>query len=299
MTMTQTQTPPVPEPQPDLPGKEASPSLRERLNSIGSGGFRSKAADNGSLVDAGYPNINLVSPSIIEAQGARRLRRKFVYGLLLLFVLIAAGWFIANQMNSGRASDLTAASSTLNAKSHELGKLKSITSIGTTVNSNQKDIAKQLQTEAYTSRVIYQFLHTIPKGVSLDSYTMQMLTLTDLTAQPGAGSVNPNNPCSSAPNPFESHRMIGCIRFQGTAATYDLALRLNNYIKGTYLAQTYIGDVTAAQGGWTFTGSTAIRPDALSGRYNDGEALKQGLINGTIPAPATSASPTPATGTGG
>jgi hypothetical protein len=299
MTMTQTQTPPVPEPQPELPGKEASPSLRERLNSIGSGGFRSKAADNGSLVDEGYPNINLVSPSIIEAQGARRLRRKFVYALLLLFVVIAGGWFVANQMNSGRASDLTAASSTLNAKSHELGKLKSITSIGATVTSNQKDIANQLQTEAYTSRVVYQFLHTIPSGASIDSYTMQMLTLTDLTAQPGAGGVNANNPCSSAPNPFESHRMIGCIRFQGTAKSYDQALRMNNYIEGTYLAQTYIGDITAAQTGWTFTGSVAIRPHALSGRYDQGQELKKGLIDGTIPAPPPSASPTPAAGSAG
>jgi hypothetical protein len=202
-------------------------------------------------------------------------------------------------MNSGAASDVNAASSTLNAKSHELGKLKSITGIGATVTSNQNDIANQLQTEAYTSRVVRQFLQSIPAGARLDSYTMQMLTLTDLTAQPGSGSVDPNNPCGSAPNPFENHRMIGCIRFQGTAASYDLALRLNNYIKGTYLAQTYIGDVTAAEAGWTFTGSVAIQPSALSGRYNDGEKLKKGLLDGTIPAPVQSATPTPAAGSAG
>jgi hypothetical protein len=293
--MTQTTTPAVPEPQPDLPGKESTPSLRERLNGIGSGGFRSKTTEGGSLVDQTYPNINLVSPAIIEAQEARRLRRKFGYGLLLVLLLVGGGWFFAHDLNSGAADQVNQAGQKLLLKSHELGKLKSITGIGTTVTSNQKDIANQLQTEAYTSRVITQFLGTIPVGVQLGSYSMQMLNLTDLTAQPGAGTVDPANPCGSAPNPFESHRMIGCIRFQGTAVSYDLALRLNNFIKGSYLAQAYVGGVVASPTGWTFSGTVAIQPTALSGRYTDGEKLKQGLIDGSIPAPTPSASPSPTT----
>lgn len=293
VTQLPAQTPPPPEP--ELPGEAASQSWREKLNSIGSGRLRGGAGEGGSLVSNGYPVINLVSPAIIEAQEARRLRRRFMWAGLAVIVVVVAGWLLINQMNSGASSDAQLASAQLTAKSHELGQLRAITGINDVLDKNQKDISTQLQTEAYSSRVISQFLHDIPAGVQLNNYTMQMLTLSDIKAQPGAGSVDARNPCGSAANPFADQRMIGCIRFQGQAITYDLALRLNKYINGTYLAQAYVGDVTATAQGWTFNGSVAVTPEALSGRYVDGEKLKQGLIDGTIPgAPAATNSANPA-----
>jgi len=298
VTQLPAQTPPPAEP--ELPGKESGQSWREKLNSIGTSSKLRGGGEGGTLVTEGYPSINLVSPAIIEQQEARRLVRRFVYIGLVMLLLVAGGWFLINQLNSGASADLANASSQLTTKSHTLGKLKSITGINAVLSQNESDISKQLQTEAYTSRVMKQFLDSFPKGTSVSNYSLQMLSLADLKAPAGAGTVNANDPCGSDPNPFQEKRMIGCIRFQGNSISYDLALRLNSLIKGQYLAQVYVGGITRdpQTGTWQFNGSTAITPDALSARYNDGDTLKKGLLDGTIPgqAPDASASPTPAAG---
>jgi len=298
--MVTTQTPPAatPEPAPALPGEASSSSLRGRLNDVAAGRWRGSSQEGGSLVDQGYPTINLVSPHIIEAQAARKIMRRFGLALLVVLVIVAFGWWMARAQLSGAESDQTAAQAQFAQTQHALGGLTSITAIGANVDSNQQQIANQLQTEAYTSRVVKQFLGSIPHGVVINNYSLQMLALADLTAPVGGSQVNPANPCGSAPNPFEQSRKIGCIHFQGQALTYDQATHLVNYLTGTYLSQAYVGGVQHAQGGWTFSGSVAILPAALSGRYNQGAELRKSLINGTPPVQPSAAPSASANGQG-
>ncbi len=286
MATTQTPTPTPPEPEAVLPGEQTSSSWRSKLNDLGSGRLRNSAKEGGSLVDEGYPTINLVSPKLVEEQAARRLTRRFGFGLILIVVLIAFGWWIATLQISGLNATQTEAQKNLQQATVALGGLKSVTDIGANVTANQSQISKQLQSEALTSKVVRQFLASIPRGVSIDGYSMQMLSLQDIMSKPGTGGVDPTNPCASAPDPFNKQLMIGCLHFSGSAATYDLASRLVNYIHGSYLTDAYVGGISGGKTGWSFSGTVGVLPAALSGRYQDGAALRNALMKGVLPTPA-------------
>ena len=298
MAVMTSPTPNPPTPEAPLPGKESGAGLRGRLNDLSSGAWRTKAQDGGSLVALDYPNINLVSPRILDELAARQLVRKFALALVGVLVLLAAAWGWGYLQTAGTQSELSAVQAQVANTQSSIGHMAPVNKLGKDVTTDQNAIGKQLQAEAYTSRVIKQFLSTIPRGVTISTYSLSMLSVTDLMAPAGTGTVNASDPCGSSPNPFQTSAKIGCIRFQGSAATYDLASHLVNHIAGTYLSEAYVGGVQGTTTGWTFSGSVAIEPTALSARYKDGTTLKQGLINGTIPAPTATAAPTPATNGG-
>ena len=225
--------------------------------------------DRHSLV----PAVNLLSPWVFEAIAIRRLRKRFTVAAAVLVLATGAGWGI-QYLRTGHAEQvLTIEQTETERLTAETEKLAPVRTYVATVGQQKVLVQNAMATEVRLSRVLTGLLDATPSGAHVETTGITLLPPAPVGGAQAA-AVPQISPCPG-PDPFNTRVVVGCITLSGTAdsrATVGaFVVRLGS---DALFVEPFISTTTTAEGNdVVFTGSVGLSKKALSGRYDDIEAL--------------------------
>lgn len=233
------------------------------------------------------PTVNLLSSWSFDALAARRLRRRFATGAVLLSLLLVGGW-AAQDIRADHAEKVLlleeAERAALTAQTAELAPVKTFVAA---VAKREQTVTETMRTEVRFSRVLAELAMSTPADAELTSISV---TLTPPSAAPGgeadaAGTDPGTDPATGTagatasvcpgPDPFGTRPVVGCLTLSGTAASRDAIGQLVVDLgRSSIFVEPFISTTTTAEGPQVaFTGTVGLAPSAFSARYDDLDTL--------------------------
>lgn len=233
------------------------------------------------------PTVNLLSPWSFEALAARRLRRRFVAGAVLLVMLMSAGW-AAQHLRAVHADRILAIEeaerAALTSQTVELAPVRAFVMA---VEKRKQTVTEAMRTEVRFSRVLAELSMATPADAELTNTAVTLTTppaapvgqapgsddgATGTTPAPVAGSTASACP---GPDPFGTRPVVGCLTLSGTAASRDAVGQLVVELgRSRIFVEPFISTTTTAEGTRvTFSGTVGVSPRAFTGRYEQLDAL--------------------------
>jgi hypothetical protein len=236
-----------------------------------------KRRGGGSHPRPGLPKVNLLSQSEFDRMAARRLRKRFVAGGVVLLILVGAGWFVQHTRVQDAQKLVVVEQAETNRLSSEAQTLTAIKVFVTGVDSQKQTVATTMAREIYFSEVLEGIRAASPSGTSLQAITV---TLAPDAAGPGAPAAAGAAPATGAPgtagasvcpgpDPFQTETIIGCVTLSGTAVSRaevgELVTRLGGMglFVEPFVSTTTTGDSASV----TFSGSVGLSEKVYSHRY--------------------------------
>lgn len=231
------------------------------------------------------PSVNLLSPWALDALAARRLRRRFGAGALVLLLALLAIWG-AQHIRVVRAQQVLAVEQAETARlTRDTTALAPVRTFITSVDQRKQLVADTMAEEIYFSRVLDALADATPAGADVESVSItlapaQATPSTPAPAEDGAGDgagAERSTPAAPAvespcpgPDPFNTRRVVGCIQLTGTAdsrasvGSFVIALGADDQFVEPFISTTTTADEQAV----TFTGSVGLSEKVYSGRYS-------------------------------
>lgn len=233
----------------------------------------------GPIYVPGLPTVNLVPPKYAAAVEQRQRMVQLGFG-----VIVALGALVL--LFLGQSTQIALANSHLSDKKAALTKvlgqeadptLVAASNYYTSVGTMEKTATGSMQSEVLYSVLLTDFQKDTPAGISYTSLSVA----TGGAATTGSAVVSAPTTCSS-PDPFHTSATIGCITFSASAPNRAAVSALikalgadSKNFADPFVASANSG--TASNGsGVTFSGTVAITPAMLSGRYNNSTYLTGG-----------------------
>jgi hypothetical protein len=219
------------------------------------------------------PSVNLLSPWALDALAARRLRRRFGAGALVLAI-----WG-AQHIRVVRAQQVLAVEQAETARlTRDTTALAPVRTFITSVDQRKQLVADTMAEEIYFSRVLDALADATPTGADVESVSVSLAPAQATPTAPapaedgaeadaeGSTPAAPavESPCPG-PDPFNTRRVVGCIQLTGTAdsrasvGSFVIALGAEPFISTTTTADEQVV---------TFTGSVGLSEKVYSGRYS-------------------------------
>ena len=210
------------------------------------------------------PTVNLLSESEFLRMAARRLRRRFVAGGVVLVLLVGAGWGVQHVR-------VTDARKLVAVEEAETSRLTAQTQVLAPIRAFVNGVAVQEQTvqtamanEVYLSEVFDGVRDATPPGAQLATVAVTV------TPPPGAESAAAAGVSACpGPDPFNTKTVVGCVTLSGTAASRaevgDMVIELGRSVLFVepFISTTTTGDSEKV----TFSGSVGLSERVYSERY--------------------------------
>lgn len=219
----------------------------------------------------GLPVVNLLSPASFDLIAARKLRRRFAAGAVVLVALIAGLWAVQN-LRVGETEKVVAVeraeTTRLNSETKMLLPVKAFVA---GVAAQKETVQTTMSREIFFSEVVDGIQRATPDGASVESLGV---TLAEAPAAGGTAAVAEVSPCPG-PDPFQTRTVVGCVTLAGTAANraevgqFVIALG-----KMDLFVEPFISTTTAADSTVSFSGSVGLSQAVFSKRY--GKPLETG-----------------------
>lgn len=204
------------------------------------------------------PLVDLLPPEIEMRRKAKRARRLILVVVVLFFALLAGAWYYTYSARTSAESDLAAEQDKTAIKREELAKYDYIPVVQAALDNAVNARALAGSTDITWATQLNSLLTAAPTDVSLTTLAVSAAT--------------PSEPFLLDGTPFQQPD-LGQLYFSGEAASEAeiaafqdaidaLPAFRNTYITSLTLGAVDDGDVPY----WTFTGSTRITSNALSGR---------------------------------
>ena len=218
------------------------------------------------------PLVDLLPPEIEMRRKARRSKRLIVVVVVLFFALLAGAWYYTYSVRVSAESDLAAEQSKTAEKQAELATYDYIPIVRAALDNAVNARALAGSTDVTWATQLNSILTATPNSISLTSLTVS--------------AANPSAPLIAPGNAFQQPD-IGQLSFTGEAATeLEIAAFQDAIDSLPAFRDTYINSVTLGSTGdgdvpyWSFSGTTRITSNALSGRT---------VTEQTFPSPSPSA----------
>jgi hypothetical protein len=229
------------------------------------------------------PSVNLLSPWALDALAARRLRRRFGAGALVLLLALLAIWG-AQHIRVVRAQQVLAVEQAETARlTRDTTALAPVRTFITSVDQRKQLVADTMAEEIYFSRVLDALADATPTGADVESVSVSLAPAQATPTAPapaedgaeadaeGSTPAAPavESPCPG-PDPFNTRRVVGCIQLTGTAdsrasvGSFVIALGADDQFVEPFISTTTTADEQVV----TFTGSVGLSEKVYSGRYS-------------------------------
>jgi hypothetical protein len=229
------------------------------------------------------PSVNLLSPLALDALAARRLRRRFGAGALVLLLALLAIWG-AQHIRVVRAQQVLAVEQAETARlTRDTTALAPVRTFITSVDQRKQLVADTMAEEIYFSRVLDALADATPTGADVESVSVSLAPAQATPTAPapaedgaeadaeGSTPAAPavESPCPG-PDPFNTRRVVGCIQLTGTAdsrasvGSFVIALGADDQFVEPFISTTTTADEQVV----TFTGSVGLSEKVYSGRYS-------------------------------
>ncbi len=204
------------------------------------------------------PLVDLLPPEIEMRRKQNRAKRLIVSAVAVFLVLLGGAWFYTISLRTSAESNLAAEQDKTASKQDELKTYDYIPLVQAALDSAVAARAQAGSTDVTWATQLNSLLTAAPTNIALTSLSVSAST--------------PSNPFSLDGTPFQQPD-VGQMFFVGDAASAAEVAAFQDAMDALPAFQnTYISSVTlavVADGAvpyWTFTGSTRITSNALSGR---------------------------------
>ena len=238
--------------------------------------------------DGMTPTVNLLSRWSLEALAARRLRKRFAVGGVLLTLLLVACW-TAQELRVGRAEKVLGVAEAERASlTGETAALAPVRVYVAAVAKRKQTVTEAMKAEVRFSRVLAELAMSTPADADLTSIAVTMTSPASTTGEaaplPTSGSTQPATPAATpagpssacpGPDPFGTRPVVGCLTVSGTAASREAIGELVVDLgRSPIFVEPFISTTTTADGpDVTFTGTVGLSPNAYTGRFKDLDKL--------------------------
>ncbi len=220
------------------------------------------------------PLVDLLPPEIEMRRKENRAKRLIVFAVFVFMALLGGAWYSVYSIRTSAESDLAVEQDKTVAKQEELATYDYVPLVKAALDNAVSARALAGSTDVEWATQLNSLLTSTPPGISLTSLAVSAAT--------------PSQPWMRDGTPFEQ-KDLGQVFFSGEAASevevaaFQDALDAlpafqNTYITSVALGATADGEVPY----WSFTGSTRVNSNALSGRT----VTEQELVT---PSPSPSA----------
>lgn len=212
---------------------------------------------------AAFPKVDLLPPAISEQAKVRRAKLVFGGAALVAVAVVGGLYMMAQDEVSTAQEGLDAATATSVTLNTEVAKYADVPKAFAEVKAANGQLGAAMGGEVRFSYLLNDLALTIPKGVSLTTYTAT-LTNTGATAAP-----------AGAADPAAGSDVIGTVKYNGEATTYgNVASWLDSQAKQKTQSDVYLqsaaraDDKTTENTGITWESSSNLTKKALSHRYD-------------------------------
>ncbi|PKQ17983.1 MAG: hypothetical protein CVT68_05720 [Actinobacteria bacterium HGW-Actinobacteria-8] len=224
------------------------------------------------------PLVDLLPPEIEMRRKENRAKRLIVFVVVVIFALIAGTWYLAYSVRTAAESDLAIEQDLTAAKQEELATYDYLPVVQAALDNAVNARATAGSADITWATQLNSLLIATSPNVALTTLAVSAAT--------------PSEPLLLDGTPFQQPD-LGQLFFSGEAVSEAEVAALQDAIDGLPAFQnTYITSITVGppvEGGvpfWTFTGSTRISLNALSGRT----VTEQEFVTRS-PSPSPSPSP--------
>lgn len=216
----------------------------------------------------GLPTVNLLSPSAFDRLAARRLRRRFAAGGLVLLTAVGAGWGAQHVRVAEARKVVAVEQAQTNRLASETQALAPVRAFVSGVAVQQQTVQGAMAQEIYFSEVLDGVRSATPSGASLESLSVTLASPVDQAT--GAGGVG-GSACPG-PDPFNTRTVVGCVTLSGTAASRaEVGTLVVNLGDSALFVEPFISTTTTADAAKvTFSGSVGLSRKVYSKRYAGG-----------------------------
>ncbi len=204
------------------------------------------------------PLVDLLPPEIEMRRKENRAKRLILVAVVLFMVLLGGAWYYTFSLRTSVESDLAAEQDKTAAKQEELAKYDYLPVLRAALDNAVSARAWAGSTDITWATELNSLLKATPTGASLTSVVV-------------AGAT-PSDPVSFDGTPFQQPD-LGQLSFSGEAASeadvaaFQDAIEELPSFQSTHIASVAVAVVPEGEVPyWTFTGSTRITSNALSGR---------------------------------
>lgn len=204
------------------------------------------------------PLVDLLPPEIEMRRKENRAKRLIVGAVVLFLVLLVGAWYYTYSVRVSAESDLAAEQDRTVAKQAELATYDYIPVVQAALDNAVNARALAGSVDVTWATQLNSLLVTTPTDVALINLAVSAST--------------PSNPYSLDGTPFQQPD-LGQLFFTGDAASeaevaaFQDAIDALPAFQNTYMSSVTLATVAEGQVPyWTFTGSTRITSNALSGR---------------------------------
>ncbi len=282
--MTTTATDPTAAAEPE-PTPQPQPSGRRAAR--GKGAKSAKRGGRGAKVTRpGAATVNLLSPWVFEELRVHQLRRRFLFGLVVLLTVVALAW-VALRFNLYRANeDLRGEEAVATGLTNQLRELAPVRGYVDGVERRIVTVTGATYDDVAFSRVLTSLAVATPPTASLASISVELAAAEVGSSEPGSRRPAADDPARGlvgstcpGPDPFETKVVVGCVTFSGAAASRDAVSGFVVALGADKLfVEPFVDTTTTGEGDTvTFSGSVGLSPLAFSGRY---DALDRELTKG-------------------
>ncbi|MCM0622382.1 hypothetical protein [Nocardioides bruguierae] len=278
---------------PTVPVPDSPAALTSRKGGRSKGGKPGKAPKGGKAGKAPVAppprhGVNLVSPWVLEQHRVRHLRRRFVYGvgsLVLVLGLVGTGMHFALAQAEAELSGEQAVTDGLQLR---ISALDDVSAYVSSVRGRGLVTRTLMSTQVDTAAVVKGLDKALPDGAELASLTFTLApaadtttdaaTTTDGTTTDGAATdataaVDPDRGIGATcagPDPFGANPVLTCVSIAGTAPDRQAVARLVERLESDEMfSEPFITTTTAGEDGVTFAGTVGVTSVAFTGTYDD------------------------------
>lgn len=221
--------------------------------------------------------VNLLSPWVLQEIRVRRLRRRFVHGLLALLVLVAGAWTFQQLRLSAARSDLRGEVAVGDGLRTQIAALDDVTSYVADVRLRADAVRGTMATQIGQADALRALARATPADTTLDSVAFTLPvpgvpTEEEAAAEPSAEDLLATRGIVAAcpgPDPFGTRLVVACLLVSGTAPDRQSVSALVKRLgEDALFVEPFVDTTTTEEGLVTFTGSVGISPDAFTGRYD-------------------------------
>ena len=219
-----------------------------------------RTAPSVGLVLGGEPRVELLPPEVEQRERAQRLRRVSVLLVILAVLLVVGGYVYANFRNTSAQSDLSseqAATSSLTAQKAKYSEVTSATALIADATAARKQSAS---TEVLWVDELNSIQGELPPNVGIVTMTMK-----------GRAPWEPALPTAGALR--KAHVATFSLVF-ASPDLFDATALVRELSSSKGFADATPDSVTYASGIYEVNVTLDVNTDALSGRFESGEANK-------------------------
>lgn len=247
--------------------------------------------------------VNLLSAWVLDELRVRRLRERFVYGALVLLIVVAGGWTYQVLSLRTAEADLQAQEARESAIKTQITELEPVQTYVDGVVRQATTVTMTMRIEVSFAQVLRQLDKASPDGITVSAAGVELLAGPDLTVPGGTGDAtaaaaapadtgeeqaaddgatqaerlleDPARGLSGegcpGPDPFDTIETIGCLTISGEAVDREaVSILVERLDRQRAFAEPFITTTTTGNGEpLVFEGTVGLTPRFFSQRYDD------------------------------